>query len=122
MGVHVDVVSDAVEVRFTGWAIGLALKRRLRILLTEIVDVRVEDAKVARRLWGWRIAGGYWPGWFATGHFTVAKTVRRHKGECALLYSFGRSRVLVIETTRLRPRFVALQVEDPERLQSRIRG
>ena len=120
MGVHVDVVSDAVEVRFTGWAIGLALKRRLRIPLTEIVDVRVEDAKVARRLWGWRIAGGYWPGWFATGHFTVAKTVRRQKGERALLYSFGRSRVLVIETTRLRPRFVALQVDDPDRLRSLV--
>ena len=120
MGVHVDVVGDALDVRFTGWAIGLALKRYLRIPLTEIVDVRVEDAKVARRLWGWRIAGGYWPGWFATGHFTVAKKVRRQKGERALLYSFGRSRVLVIETTRLRPRFVTLQVDDPDRLRSLV--
>jgi len=77
MGVHVDVVGDALEVRFTGWAIGLALKRSLTVPLAEIVDVRVEDFRTARRLLGWRIAGGYWPGWFATGHFTVSKKVRQ---------------------------------------------
>ena len=120
MGVHVDVVGDALEVRFTGWAIGLALKRHLRIPLSEILDVRIEDAKSARGLWGWRIAGGYWPGWFTTGHFTVAKKVRREKGERALLYYFGRSRVLVIETTRLRPRYVVLQVDDPDQLRSLV--
>jgi hypothetical protein len=120
MGVRVDVVGDAVEVRFTGWAIGLALKRHLRIPLAEVADVRVEDARDTRRLWGWRIAGGYWPGWFTTGHFTVAKRVRHSKGERALLYYFGRSRVLVIETTRRRPRFLAVQVDDPDRLRSRI--
>jgi hypothetical protein len=121
VGVHVDVVGDALELRFTGWAIGLALKRSLRVPLADIVDVRVEDAKAARRLWGWRIAGGYWPGWFTTGHFTVAKKVRRQKGERALLYYFRGKRIVVIETTRRRPRFVALQVEDPDRLRSRIR-
>jgi len=120
VGVHVDVVGDALEVRFTGWAIGLALKRHLRMPLAEINDVRVEDAKAARRLWGWKVAGGYWPGWFTTGHFTVAKHVRRQKGERALLYCFRESRVLIIETTRQRPRFIALQVEDPDRLQSLV--
>lgn len=120
MGVRVDVVGDAVEVRFTGLAIGLALKRSLRIPLAEIVDVRVEDAKAARRLWGWRIAGGYWPGWFTTGHFTVSKKVRRTKGERALLYYFGRTRVLLIETTRRRPRFVAVRVDDPDRVRSLV--
>lgn len=120
MGVHVDVVGDVLDVRFTGWAIGLAVKRRLRIPLTEIVDVRVEDAKSARRLWGWRIAGGYWPGWFTTGHFTVSKNVRREKGERALLYCFRGARILVLETTRLRPRFVVLQVDDPDRLWSLV--
>ena len=120
MAVHVDVVGDALEVRFTGWAIGLALKRHLRIPLSEIVDVQVEDAKSVRRLWGWRIAGGYWPGWFTTGHFTVAKHARHRKGERALLYYFRGSRVLAIETTRLRPRFVAIRVDDPDRLRSLV--
>jgi hypothetical protein len=50
----------------------------------------------------------------------VAKHMRRQKGERALLYCFRESRVLIIETTRQRPRFIALQVEDPDRLQSLV--
>jgi hypothetical protein len=120
VGVNVSVVDDALDVRFFGWAVLLALKRSLRIPLAEVVSVSVQDVRDARRLWGWRIAGGNWPGWFTTGHFTVTKWARHVKGERALLYYFRGSRVLVIETMRRRPRFVAVQVDDPELLRSHI--
>src|SRR4051812_35058739 len=105
MACQVTVEDDAVDIRFTGLDTVLCLSRGLRLGFDEITFARVLPAAEASERRSWRVGGGYWPGAVATGWFLV----KGAKGERQLWDTYRDREVLVIDTTRPRPRRVVLQ-------------
>ena len=116
MTARVELRPEGLEITFPGAECLITLKRSLALPWPEVVSARVERQSVAKRDLGLRVGGGYWPGWFATGHFTY----RGRRGERQLWCAYRSETVLVIETTVPRPRRVVLQVDDPADLAARI--
>lgn len=116
MAAQLAISPEQVTITFPGGHALLALKRSLCLPLADIAAVSVMAQREAKQSLGVRLGGGYWPGWFATGHFTY----RRRKGERQLWCCYRADRVLVIDTHRPKPRRVVLQVDDPDAAAARI--
>jgi len=116
MTARVALRPEGLEITFPGAEALITLKRSLVLPWRDVVSARVERQSVAKRDLGLRVGGGYWPGWFATGHFTY----RGRRGERQLWCAYRSETVLVIETVRPRPRRVVLQVEDAAGVAARI--
>lgn len=112
MGCAVYVHEDAVEVTFTGGDVLMCLKSSLRLAMDDIVEARLVPQAEAKQNLRWRVGGGYFPGWFATGHYTV----RDRPGARALWRVYRDPEVLEIVTRLERPCSVVLQHPDRARL------
>ena len=87
----------------------LCLSGDQHVAIDDIVDARIAPWSEVRAGLGWRTAGGYLPGWFATGWYAVPG----EKGARQFLAVFrDRSRILVVDTTLERPRRLALALDD----------
>jgi hypothetical protein len=113
MGVEVYVHDDEVTIDLTGSERVLAFKGHLSLPLADITSARVVPADQARAGLAWRrIAGAYWPGHIATGHFAVPDRPGARQLWCA----YGDPELLEITTRIERPCRVVLQHPDRERL------
>ena len=108
MALDVQVGDDAVAVRLSGADAVLSLKRSLDLEIGDIARARVVPRSEAVDVLGWRVGGAYLPGRAAAGHFTV----KGRPGERAFCCICRDPEVLLIETHRKRPRYVALQHPD----------
>lgn len=111
MTARIELRPEHLAISFSGAESLLTLKRRLVLPWRDIAAVRVARQAELKRELGWRLGGGYFPGWFATGHYTFRGGGRR--GERQLWCCYRADEVLVIETRLARPRRVVLQVDDP---------
>lgn len=118
MSLTVQLHDDAVDIGFHGPGDRLlCLSRGVRLPWAEIVGARATTWAEVRAGLGWRVGGGYLPGVFATGWFTVPG----RRGERQLLRVYrDRSTLLVIETTRARPARVVLATPEAEALAGAI--
>lgn len=116
MSAVVSLTAEHLTVTFPGAEALLTLKRSITLPWGEVVGASVVAQADAKRSLGWRIGGGYFPGWFATGHFTY----RGRPGERQLWCAYRAREVLVIETARAKPRRVVVQVDDPAALAEAI--
>lgn len=114
--VQLSFEPDHLGIAFTGVDRALALKGSLRLPWADIVGAEVVEQREAKRTLGIRLGGGYFPGWFATGHFTY----RHRRGERQLWCCYRARRVLCIETRRPKPRRVVLQLDEPDAMAARI--
>lgn len=112
MAVEVYVHPDTVDLTFEGLDRLLCLKDRVILPMDEILSAQVLPVSVPREQRGWRVLGGYLPGAFATGYFTV----RGQKGARQLWCVYRDTEVLVIETTRKTPSKIVLQHPDRHNL------
>jgi hypothetical protein len=118
MTARVELRPEHLEISFPGAESLLTLKRRLTLPWSDVASVRVAPQAEMKRELGWRVGGGYFPGWFATGHYTFRGGDRR--GERQLWCCYRAGDVLVVETRLRRPRRVVLQVDDPAGVAARI--
>ncbi len=118
MTARVELRPEHLEISFPGAESLLTLKRRVVLPWRDVTGVRVARQADLKRELGWRVGGGYFPGWFATGHYTFRGGGRR--GERQLWCCYRAQEVLVIETRLPRPRRIVLQVGDPAELAARI--
>ena len=65
---EVDIISDTLVIRMTGWDKLWALKRRIQIPIAHVRGVRLAD-DIARGPKGWRFPGTYLPGVITAGTF-----------------------------------------------------
>ncbi len=107
MAIDVTVTDAAVEVDITGLDQVWALRRGLRLPIPSITSAKVVPTREAERHRGLRLPGTYWPGRIAAGTFLIDD----RPGERAFWFVRRAGRVLVIETTDPRPRFVVLEHE-----------
>ena len=112
MGVSVYVHDDRVTVDFDGLDRVMALKGHVEVALADVIDARVVPQAELRPDLGWRLGGGYWPGWFATGHFAT----KGSKGARQLWDCYRDPDVLLIETRLDDPWRIVLQHPDRDRL------
>ena len=109
MAVDVFVHDEGVEIDVSGADVVMCFARHLSIPMSAITGARVATWDEIRPDLGWRVGGGYWPGWFATGWYTVPD----HKGDRQLLCVYrDRDELLVIDTALTRPSRVVLQHPD----------
>ena len=108
MGCCVYVHDDRVDIDVDGLDRLMALKGHLTLSMADIVSARVAPVDEPRRDLGWRVAGGYWPGLVATGHFLV----RGRPGARPWWLVYRDPEVLVIDTDLDRPCRVVLQHPD----------
>ncbi|MFN8052697.1 MAG: hypothetical protein U0Q22_14715 [Acidimicrobiales bacterium] len=116
MAVECIVSANLVSIRFTGPDRALALSRGVDLHGDEITGVQLMPRDEARALLGWRVGGGYLPGYLATGWFTTPG----QRGQLQLWDVYRDDEVLVIDTTRPKPSRVVLQHRDRARLAERI--
>jgi hypothetical protein len=116
MTAQLELRPDHLGITFPGALPLITLKRSLTLPWRDVVSAHVERQAEAKRSLGVRVGGGYWPGWFATGHFTY----KGRKGERQLWCCYRAVDVLVIETRRAKPRRVVLQLDDPADAARRI--
>lgn len=109
MAVDVFVHDEGVEVDFTGLDVAMCFARHVTVPMEHVVGARIATWDEVRPDLGWRVGGGYWPGWFATGWYTVPG----HKGDRQLLCVYrDRDELLVIDTDLPRPSRLVLQHPD----------
>jgi hypothetical protein len=108
MGVEVHVDDSEVVITFTGWDQLWALSGGVTLGIDEITDARVLARRDAVDGLGIRVGGGYWPGSFATGHFTH----KGRRGAFQLWSVYRDEQVLAIDTTRSNPSRVVVQHPD----------
>ena len=112
MALDVYVHDDRVTLDLSGLDRLWCLAGHLEVPTAHITSARVVSAGDARRLLGWRVAGGYWPGLLATGWFTVPG--RQGARQFACIY---RDReVVVVDTDLDRPARLLFQHPDRDRL------
>lgn len=108
MPLQIVVHDDVVDIAITGLDQLLCLSSGLALPVAEIASAKVVSVAAAKAGLGWRVGGGYWPGWFATGWFTIPD----RKGARQLWCVYRDPEVLVIDTTRERPARLVLQHPD----------
>lgn len=108
MGLQVVVHDDVVDIAITGLDQLLCLSSGLTLPVAEIASAKVVSVAAAKAGLGWRVGGGYFPGWFATGWFTMPE----REGARQLWCVYRAPEVLVIDTTRQRPARLVLQHPD----------
>lgn len=108
MGLDVYVYDELVDITFTGLDRWLCLCTGVQLPMDEIVAARVAPVGEMKRQLGWRVGGGYFPGWFATGWYLVDGGWSRRQ----LWDVFRDQEVLVIDTRRDRPCRLVLQHPD----------
>jgi hypothetical protein len=116
MNTAVELKPEGIEIVFPGAKPLITMKRQILLPWAEVASARVDDQRTLKKDIGIRIAGGYWPGWFATGHFTY----RHRRGERQFWCAYRAERLLVIETTKPRPRRIVVQVDDPDAVAAAI--
>jgi hypothetical protein len=116
MSTTVTVRPDAVDVDFSGVDAALALKRHLTIAAADVESAAVKPVKELKRNLGLRVGGGYFPGWFATGHFLSRGGMKGRQ-----LWSVYRDpEALVIELRGTKLRRVVVQNPDRVALAAKI--
>lgn len=105
---RVEVGDEQVEVAISGLDRVMALSGGVALDMSEVTGARVVPVAEAKAGLGWRVGGAYWPGWLATGWYTVPG----RKGARQLWSVYRDSEVLVIDTTRERPSRLVLQHPD----------
>jgi len=109
MAVHVHVSDDAVDIQFSGIDKWITLNPSgQHLAMADVTCGRVvprTEAEVGR---GWRVGGGHWADWLATGWFTV----KDRKGVRELWCVYRDEEVLVIDTVLDKPCRVVLQHPD----------
>lgn len=105
---RIEVSDRSVEVDFEGLDQVMCLARHVSIPIEHITAARVTAVEEVKAGIGWRVGGGYWPGWFATGHYTVPG----RKGARQLWCVYRDPEVLVIDTDLERPARLVLQHPD----------
>lgn len=120
MGVDVRVLEDRLEVAIDGLGDRLlCLSRGCTLRWDEVTGAEATTWSAFRPGLGWRVGGGYLPGVFATGWFTV----RGERGLRQLLHVYRRrDHLLVVRTTRRRPARVVVATADADALAEAIRG
>lgn len=108
MGLRVVVHDDGVDVTISGWDALLCLSSGVRLRMDQITSARVAPWTEARADMGWRVGGGYFPGWFATGWYTIPG----RKGARQLWCTYRAPEVLIIDTNLERPARLVLQHRD----------
>lgn len=116
MALHVDIGDTGIDLSFTGLDQALCLIKHLRLHYGDIERAWVGTWDDVRPALGWRVAGGYWPGRFATGHFMV----KGRPGARQLWDVYRDRELLVIDTRVERPCRVVLQHPDRVVLAERI--
>lgn len=118
MAFHIEVTSDAVELRITGMVDRfLCFSSGQVVALSDVTDARVVPWAQARAEMGWRTRGSYVPGWIATGWYAVPG----RKGARQLWAVLrDRSSLLVIDTTLDRPARLVVATPDAAALADRI--
>jgi hypothetical protein len=112
-----DGVLD-IEIR-GAWSHFMHMSGDQHIAISDVVEVGVASWDEVRPALGWRTGGGYWPGWFATGWYSM----KGRPGTRQFLSVFrDRDRLLVIDTVLERPARLVLAVPEPERLADEIRA
>lgn len=82
MSLTVRLLDDAVDIGIHGAGDRLlCLSRGVRLPWSEIVAARATTWADVREGLGWRVGGGYLPGVFATGWFTVPGRRRARRGD-----------------------------------------
>lgn len=95
----------------------LCMSRGLTVARSEIADARIVDWSQAKSELGWRVAGGYFPGYFATGWFAVPG----RRGARQFLAVFrDREQLLRIETTKAKPARFVLAVDNAAELVAQL--
>jgi hypothetical protein len=109
MAVHVHVSDDAVTIRFSGIDKWVTLNPSgQHLAMADITSARVAARADARAERGFRVGGGHWADWLATGWFTV----KDRKGARELWCVYRDEEVLVIDTVLTKPCRVVLQHPD----------
>lgn len=118
MGCTVRVLDDRVDVAIHGWVDRLlCLSRGATIPYSELRGAHEASWAEVRSGLGWRVGGGYLPGVFATGWFTIPRQPRHRQ----LLHVYrDRAHLLVLETTRRRPARIVVATPDAGRLAEEI--
>lgn len=118
MALDVIVSDNLVSLRFSGLDRVLCLAVAVDLHGDEITKASLMSRSRAKERLGWRVGGGYWPGWFATGWFTTPG----ERGQLQLWDVYRDDEVLVIETTRPKPSRIVVQHPDRAELLQRIRA
>lgn len=118
MSCRVDVLEDRLAVAIDGFADrAVCLSRGCSLPWDEVVDAEATTWAAFRPSLGWRVGGGYFPGLFATGWFTI----RGERGRRQLLHVYrARDHLLVVRTTRRRPARVVVATPDAAALAGAI--
>lgn len=116
MALRVAVRAHALEVAITGPEVSLCLSTGVTLPWAEVVGARVVPFAVARAELGWRVGGGYLPGVFATGWYTMPG----RRGDRQLWRVYRDRTLLLIDTRRRRPARLVLQHPDRDLLAERI--
>lgn len=118
MALDVIVDDTGIDVRFGGWFHQfMCFSHGVKVPLSEVTAVRITGWDEPRSQMGWRLGGGYWPGWFATGWYSVPGRA----GVRQLWSVFrDRDRLLVIDTRLARPCRLVLAHPECDRLLAEI--
>jgi len=108
MGTNVFVHDDAVEIDFTGWSRVWALKGRVELAMSDIVDARVAPRAELVESLGWRLGGTAFPGKVISGRYST----KGREGVRQLWDTYTDPELLLIETRLDRPWRVVLQHPD----------
>lgn len=107
MSLRVVLTDDYLHVEIRGIDVLMCMSHDQHIPVSAITSARVTGWSEPRRELGWRTAGGYWPGWFATGWYSVPGRPGARQ-----LWSVYRDRdaLLVVDTKLERPSRLVLGV------------
>lgn len=118
VSITVRIEGDELVVRTGGLDTVLCLARTLRLPLRSVTAVSLMSVQQAKQPLGWRVGGGYFPGWFATGWFTW----RGRRGARQWWRVYRDPEVVVIDTDLPKPARLVLQLPERAELAGRLRA
>ena len=116
MSYEISVVDGELAIDLSGVHKMLCLAGRIAVPLRDITAVRAATQSEAKGDMGWRVGGGYFPGWFATGWYTFPGRKGARQWWCA----FRDAAVVVIDTDLDRPCRIVVQDPEPDRVVAMI--
>lgn len=113
---EITIENGVLVARMVGIDAVLAVRRAVAAPLSHIADVRETTDLRRQARGGWKLMGGYFPGWFRNGTF-------RENGQTAFWNVTGIANARVVTITLHDDRFsrLVLAVPDPERTIALIR-